>query len=181
MGGCPKCNAPVGDTDFACRQCGMSFVADPSVARLDPHQSAYNLGASQLGTPPPPPPPPAPFGNAPDPFVNAAAPAPMPFPPQPNPYAAPNSYTPAPAPGSPNGLSATAEASKALNWALLGFFCLGFYFGFKAVSHGRRALKLFETQPQMAGRQKAEFAILIGYVDIALWVVGILFQFTGRG
>ncbi|MEO7111152.1 MAG: hypothetical protein ABI183_12005 [Polyangiaceae bacterium] len=149
----------MGDTDFACRQCGTSFVADPSVARLDPYQSAFNSNTPQHRAPPPPPP----FANAPAPFVDAAAPAPY-----------------APAPGLPNGLSATAEASKALNWALLGFFCLGFFFGFKAVSHGRRALKLFATQPQMAGRQKAEFAILIGYVDIALWVVGILLGLAGR-
>ena len=162
MGGCPKCDAPVGDTDLACRQCGMSFVADPNVARLDPYQSQFNPSSPQFGASPHPvpPPPPPPFGRAPEPFMNAAAPA--------------------AAPGSPNALSATAEATKALHWALLGFFCFGFYVGFKAVSHGRRALKLFATQPQMAGRQKAEYAILLGYVDIAIWVVGILWQLFGR-
>lgn len=166
------------DTDLACRQCGMSFVVDPSVARLDPYQSQFNASAAQIGAPPPP--PPHAFGNAPGPFVDAAAPASPPFAPPPNPYAAPNSYSPPPAFGAGNGPSATAEATKALNWALLGFFCFGFYFGFKAVSHGRRALQLFATQPQMPGRQKAEIAIFIGYADIALWVVGILLRLAGR-
>jgi hypothetical protein len=181
--GCPKCGAPVSDTDFACRNCGMSFVPDPSAALLDPYQSAYNKGPSQISAMPvPPPPPPAPFVNASTPFADAPAPfvdAPpaYPFPP-PNPYAPGNAY--APAPGAANLPSASAQARSALNYALLGFFCFGFYFGFKAVSRARAALRALEHQPQMPGRSQAEMALLLGYVDIALWVLGICWQIAGR-
>jgi len=63
------------------------------------------------------------------------------------------------------------EAGSALKYALWGIFCFGFILGPIAISKARKAQKLIEVDPQLAGSGKAMAALIIGTIDLIFWVL----------
>ncbi|MGH7281010.1 MAG: hypothetical protein ACRELY_05765, partial [Polyangiaceae bacterium] len=149
MAGCPSCGAPVGDTDFACRQCGRSFVGDPAAVARDLQNQASGAQQPQWQSAP----------TAQSYVTNPYAP------PGANPYGMPNAPTPA---------SVSAEASLALKHAFLGLFCLGFPFGWKAVVRAKRVRSILDQNPSLPGRWKADAAFYIGCFAVFMTAMALL-------
>ena len=76
---------------------------------------------------------------------------------------------------------AASEAKTALIFAILGIFCFGFIFGFLAYRKANEALEtidIYEVAHEKRGMATA--AKIIGIIDIALWVVGLILRFALR-
>jgi len=65
-------------------------------------------------------------------------------------------------------------AGKALTYAIIGIFCLGFVFGPMAVAKAVEARKEISADPRMAGLAKANTALLLGVAVLVLWVLGMI-------
>ena len=72
------------------------------------------------------------------------------------------------------------EASEALKYAIIGFFCFGVILGPIAISKAREAKKRFKEDPNLTGEGKATAAIIIGIIDFVFWVIGIIIRIGGR-
>ena len=66
------------------------------------------------------------------------------------------------------------EAGEALTMAIIGLFCFGIILGPMALSKASTAKKIIEADPRMTGSGKAQAAMIIGILDIVLWVVYIV-------
>jgi hypothetical protein len=72
---------------------------------------------------------------------------------------------------------ARKKANNALTSAIIGFFCFGIILGPVAISRAKEAKKVLS--PGEAGYGTATAAQVIGYIVLALYVIGILI--TGIG
>lgn len=71
------------------------------------------------------------------------------------------------------------EASEALGYAIFGIFCFGIVLGPIAISKGNSALKIIDNEPGWEGRGKAKAAVILGWIVIVLWVLGLISRFAG--
>ena len=69
-----------------------------------------------------------------------------------------------------------ARATVALNYALVGLLCLGIIFGPLAIMSGLEAKRIIAANPQMTGGGKATTAIVLGLVEIALFIFFVLWR-----
>ena len=70
------------------------------------------------------------------------------------------------------------DANTALTYAIIGIFCFGIILGPMAISKGNEAKRIIDTQPGYEGRGKAQAAVVIGWIEIVLWVIGILMRIS---
>ncbi|MBI5722508.1 MAG: hypothetical protein HZA50_01010 [Planctomycetes bacterium] len=85
--------------------------------------------------------------------------------------------------GQPIAVQATMpckEAGSALNYAILGLICFGIILGPVAISKALGAKKMMNFNPRLTGSGKANAAIVIGIVDILLFIVGVLAKVSGN-
>lgn len=77
--------------------------------------------------------------------------------------------------------SAASDAKNALILSIVGLFCFGFIFGILAF---RKANEALETMSAYGVAQEkrgiATVAKILGIIDIALWVVGLIARFALR-
>jgi len=66
------------------------------------------------------------------------------------------------------------EATEALKYAILSLFCFGFILGPIAISKAKKAKEMIELNPRLTGSGKANAAMVIGAVGLALWVLYII-------
>lgn len=67
------------------------------------------------------------------------------------------------------------EAGQALTYSIVGIFCFGFILGPIAISKGFKALSIIKQDPfHQKGRTKATFGILLGFYDLAFWILNII-------
>ncbi len=71
-----------------------------------------------------------------------------------------------------------AEAGDALKYAMIGIFCLGFIFGPIAISKAVAAKKLLAADPTLTGWGKANAAVVLGIVDLIVWLLSIFVRFA---
>ena len=72
-----------------------------------------------------------------------------------------------------------SEAKNALIFAIVGIFCFGFIFGFLAYRKANEALAtidIYQVAQEKRGLLMA--AKIIGIIDIAFWLVGLVLRFT---
>ncbi len=62
------------------------------------------------------------------------------------------------------------EVKNAITYAIVGLFCIGFYFGYKAFQSGREAKERIARDPRLYGSGLATFAQILGVFDIVAWV-----------
>lgn len=82
-----------------------------------------------------------------------------------NPYAMPLGATPA---------AVSAEAGLALKHAFLGLFCLGFPFGWKAITRAKRVRAILDQNPSWPGRGKADAAFYLGWFSVITSALALL-------
>lgn len=73
-----------------------------------------------------------------------------------------------------------AEASKALKFAIVGIFCIGFIVGPYAIVLGRSALKQCKDDPDLTGEGKAVAAIILGTLEFIFWIFWLIFKIAIR-
>ena len=66
------------------------------------------------------------------------------------------------------------EAGKALTYAIVGMFCLGFVFGSMAIQKAVEARRLIREDPRLTGLAKANVALILGVIGVILWVLYIV-------
>lgn len=66
------------------------------------------------------------------------------------------------------------EAGEALKYAIIGIFCFGVILGPVAISKALQAKRMISANPQLTGQGKATAALIIGVIDLVLWVLGII-------
>jgi hypothetical protein len=66
------------------------------------------------------------------------------------------------------------EAKDALTYSLVGIFCFGFILGPIAIAKGFKALKIIKSEPGCPGKGKAQAGIIIGVLEILLYVAGFI-------
>jgi len=67
-----------------------------------------------------------------------------------------------------------AEADEALKYALIGIICFGIILEPMAIVKANKAKKMIALNPQLTGSGKAQAAMIIAIVALALWVLGIV-------
>ena len=67
-----------------------------------------------------------------------------------------------------------AEADEALKYAIIGIFCFGIILEPIAIVKANKAKKMIALNPSLTGSGKANAAMIIALVGLALWVLGIL-------
>lgn len=145
----------------------MSFVPDASTV-------AQNQAASAQQSSPPNP------YNAPSPSNALFGSQPNQF----NPYSPPNAGQPYGYPQMPGPNQAgttSSEASSAMTYAILGFFCCGPIFGFLAINKAQAARAAIARNPGMQGQSTADTAYYLGWFDILIWIVGFFLRFAMMG
>lgn len=70
------------------------------------------------------------------------------------------------------------EADEALKYAIIGIFCFGIILEPIAISKALKAKKILEMNPQLTGSGKAQAALIIGIIGLALWVIGMVARFS---
>jgi hypothetical protein len=143
----------------------MSFVPEASTVAQNQAAQQANLPSSYNA----PNPSSAPFGSPQNQF---------------NPYSPPTAgqgygYPQMPGP-SPAGTT-SSDASSAMTYAILGFFCCGPIFGFLAISKAQTARAIIARSPGMQGMSTANAAYYLGWADIILWAVGFFLRFAMMG
>jgi site-specific recombinase len=74
---------------------------------------------------------------------------------------------------------AAADAKQALIMSIIGIFCFGFILGFIAFRKASSALETIDLyQVAQDKRGIATVAKVLGTVDIALWILGLIARFT---
>jgi hypothetical protein len=66
------------------------------------------------------------------------------------------------------------EASEALKYAIISFFCCGVVLGPMAISKGMAARRAIHDDPKLTGEGKANVAIMLGIVALALWALNLV-------
>ena len=66
------------------------------------------------------------------------------------------------------------EASEALTYSIIGLFCFGIVVEPIALSKAFKARKMMAMNPRLSGSGKATAAIIIAFVGLALWVLGLV-------
>lgn len=66
------------------------------------------------------------------------------------------------------------EAGEALKYAIIGLFCFGIILEPIAILKAVQARRLINANPNLTGSGKATAALIIGFVGLALWVLGIV-------
>ena len=181
--GCPKCGAAVSDTDLVCRNCGMSFVPDAhqvvqgmaydqTSVQMQQQRQQQQFGASQAPYNPASYNPGAPF-NAPNANYpqNPGAPYNAPMGASGMPYGYPGGVT--------NQLS-SGDATSAIIFAIIGFFCAGFIFGPLAIMKANSAKASIALNPGMQGLGLAQTAFSLGWFHVLVWVLYLFVHFGVR-
>ena len=91
-----------------------------------------------------------------------------------NPYAAPG-Y------GAPQVYVDPGEcalARQALIYSIVGLFCFGIVLGPLAISKAKSAKMIIAGTPGMRGEGMAQAALIIGSIDVGLWVLGLVARFA---
>jgi hypothetical protein len=73
-----------------------------------------------------------------------------------------------------DGTTPCAEASEALKYAIISFFCCGLILGPMAVSKGLAARRAIQEDPNLTGAGKANVAIMLGVVALVLWLLNTI-------
>ena len=77
--------------------------------------------------------------------------------------------------------AAASDAKTALILAIVGIFCFGFIFGFLAYRKANEAIETIDIyQVAHEKRGMATAAKIIGIIDIAFWLVGLVLRFVLR-
>lgn len=88
--------------------------------------------------------------------------------------------TGAPMPVSVSGTMQAPGATSALVCGILGFFCAGIILGPIAIAQGRSALRQIDQAPQRyTGRGVAQAGLVMGWIDVIGWVIGMFFIVLG--
>ena len=66
------------------------------------------------------------------------------------------------------------DASSALIFALVGIFCFGIVLGPIAIFKGIKAINTINFDPNYKGKGRAIAAIILGSLEVLLWVLGII-------
>lgn len=66
------------------------------------------------------------------------------------------------------------EADEALKYAIIGLFCFGIILEPIAISKAMKAKRAIAMNPNLIGSGKANVAMVIAIIGLALWVVGII-------
>jgi hypothetical protein len=66
------------------------------------------------------------------------------------------------------------EANEALTYAILSLFCCGIILGPVAISKAVAAKKVIQADARLAGSAKANIAVIIASLALALWVINLL-------
>jgi len=69
-------------------------------------------------------------------------------------------------------------ARQALTYAIIGLFCFGIVLGPLAISKAKSAKMIIAGTPGMRGEGMATAALVIGFVDLALWAAGLVMRFA---
>ena len=77
-----------------------------------------------------------------------------------------------------DGTVPCAEASEALKYAIFSLFCCGIVLGPMAISKGLNARRAIQADPSLTGEAKANIAIMIGIVALAMWAVNMISRVT---
>ncbi len=70
------------------------------------------------------------------------------------------------------------EAKDALTYSLVGILCFGFILGPIAIAKGFKALKIIKSEPGCPGKGKAQAGIIIGVLEILLYLAGFIARFS---
>ena len=70
------------------------------------------------------------------------------------------------------------EASSALTYAIVGIFCFGIILGPIAISKGSKAMKIIDSEPGWEGRGSAKAAVIIGWIDVVFFILGIIIRLS---
>jgi hypothetical protein len=71
------------------------------------------------------------------------------------------------------------EADDALKYAIIGLFCFGIILEPIAIVKANQAKKMLALNPRLTGSGKAQAAMIIAIVGLALWVLGLIVRFSG--
>jgi hypothetical protein len=66
------------------------------------------------------------------------------------------------------------DADEALKYAIIGLFCFGIILEPIAIAKSMAAKKQLAANPRLTGSGKANAALIIAIVGLALWVLGII-------
>ena len=77
-----------------------------------------------------------------------------------------------------DGTVPCVEASEALKYAILSLFCCGLILGPMAIQKGLKARRAIQSDPTLTGEAKANIAIMIGIVALAMWAVNMISRVT---
>ena len=77
-----------------------------------------------------------------------------------------------------DGTVPCVEASEALKYAILSLFCCGLILGPMAIQKGLKARRAIQSDPTLTGEAKANIAIMIGIVALAMWAVNTISRIT---
>ena len=77
-------------------------------------------------------------------------------------------------PPSLDGRTPCDEAAEALKFAIIGLFCCGIIFSPMAISKALNARRAIQADPTLIGEGKANVAMMLGIVGLALWVLSLI-------
>ena len=66
------------------------------------------------------------------------------------------------------------EANEALKYAIFSLFCCGLILGPMAISKGITARRAIHDDPTLTGEGKANVAIMLGIVALAMWGLNLV-------
>ena len=72
------------------------------------------------------------------------------------------------------------DATGALKYAVLAFFCFGIVLGPMAVSRAMKAKEAIRADPTLGGSGRADAAIVLGSLATLFWLFNILQRVGGR-
>jgi hypothetical protein len=127
------------------------------------------------GTPAAPPPPPAPsYGSPPPPAYGTPSPPPPAYG-TPAPYGAPGYGTPTY--GQAYAAPENGQGTTALVTGILGLLCCGLL-SIVAIVTGRKGMALADSG-RASNRGSAQAGMILGWIGVALWIVGVAFAIIG--
>jgi len=83
-------------------------------------------------------------------------------------------------PPSVDGTIPCPEASEALKYAIVSFFCCGIVLGPMAISKGMAARRAIHDDPTLTGEGKANVAIMLGIVALIMWGLNLVARGMNR-
>ena len=72
------------------------------------------------------------------------------------------------------------EASEALKYSLIGLVCFGIILEPIAIARALKAKRMIAANPRLTGSGKANAALVIGAIGLALWVLGLFSRVSGQ-